>query len=115
MPNITTPSFIFLINFSIYKNILKYKQLTKLKNIVYVEQANEFLLPLETSLRDIAVMAVSEAEAEKLKHGQALSPKVWEGKFPPQTMVATTCNGVLTAMVLVEETRLSPIRVFNLT
>lgn len=89
--------------------------LEKLKNIVYVEQANEFLLPLETSLRDIAVMAVSEAEAEKLKHGQALSPKVWEGKFPPQTMVATTCNGVLTAMVLVEETRLSPIRVFNLT
>ena len=89
--------------------------LEKLKNLVYVEQANEFLLPLETSLRDIAVMAVSEADAEKLKHGQALSPKVWEGKFPLQTMVATTCNGVLTAMVLVEETRLSPIRVFNLT
>lgn len=86
--------------------------LEKLKNMVYVEQA---LFPLETSLRDIAVMAVSETEAEKLRHGQALSPKDRENEFSPQSTAAAVCNGVLIALVRVEERRISPIRVFNLT
>ena len=49
--------------------------LETLQNVVYVDERKRFLLPSETSLRDIAVMAVSEAEAAKLLHGQALSPK----------------------------------------
>lgn len=89
--------------------------LDNLKNMVYGEQAINLLLPLETSLRDIAVMAVSEAEAEKLRHGQALSPKTREGRFAPQTTAAAVCDGVLTAVVRIDEKRISPIRVFNLT
>lgn len=89
--------------------------LDNLKNMVYGEQAINSLLPLETSLRDIAVMAVSEAEAEKLRHGQALSPKTREGRFAPQTTAAAVCDGVLTAVVRIDENRISPIRVFNLT
>jgi len=86
--------------------------LENLKNMVYVEQA---LLPLETSLRDIAVMAVSEAEASKLKQGQALSPAVAGGKYPSGSMAVAVCNGVLVALVRVDERRISPTRVFNLT
>lgn len=89
--------------------------LENLKNMIYVDQANEFLLPLETSLRDIAVMAVSEAEATKLKHGQALSPQTLNEPLASQSLVAAVCNGVLIAIVRIEEKRLSPIRVFNLT
>lgn len=89
--------------------------LDNLKNMVYGKQAINSLLPLETSLRDIAVMAVSEAEAEKLRQGQALSPKTREGLLAPQTTAAAVCNGVLTAIVRIDENRISPIRVFNLT
>ena len=88
--------------------------LETLQNVVYVEQRKQFLLPLETSLRDIAVMAVPEAEAVKLLHGQALSPKTRENLFSAGQIVAAVCNGKLTALVRVEEKRFSPVRVFNL-
>ena len=78
--------------------------------MVYVERT---LLPLETSLRDIAVMAVSEVEASKLKQGQALSPKGKE-EFSSLPIAAAVFNGVLIAIVRIEEGRISPIRVFNL-
>ncbi len=84
--------------------------LENLKNMVYVERT---LLPLETSLRDIAVMAVSEVEASKLKQGQALSPKGKE-EFSSLPIAAAVFNGVLIAIVRIEEGRISPIRVFNL-
>jgi len=86
--------------------------LENLKNMVYVEQA---LLPLETSLRDIAVMAVSEVEATKLKQGQALSPVGRIGKFALDSLATAVCGGSPVALVRVEERRISPIRVFNLT
>lgn len=88
--------------------------LEHLKNIVYVEERKKFLLPLETSLRDIAVMAVSEADAAKLRQGQALSPQVAAGQNLSSATVAACCDGKLTAMVRVEERKISPIRVFNL-
>ena len=84
--------------------------LENLKNMVYVERT---LLPLETSLRDIAVMAVSEVEASKLKQGQALSPRGKE-EFFSLPIAAAVFNGVLIAIVRIEEGRISPIRVFNL-
>ena len=85
--------------------------LEKLKNMVYVEQT---LLPLETSLRDIAVMAVSEVEASKLKQGQALSPRGRAENFAPSSIAAAVFSGVLIAIVRIEENRISPVRVFNL-
>ncbi len=88
--------------------------LETLQNIVYVDERRKLLLPSETSLRGIAVMAVSEAEAAKLAHGQALSPKGRESLFPAGEIVAAVCDNRLAALVRIEETRLSPIRVFNL-
>ena len=87
--------------------------LETLQNVVYVDERKRFLLPSETSLRDIAVMAVSEAEAAKLLHGQALSPKSREHLFSVGQTVAAVCEGRLAAMLRIEETRFSPVRVFN--
>lgn len=94
--------------FSLQDTIL----LDNLKNMVY---STTDLLPLETFLRGIAVMAVSEAEASKLMLGQALSPKGRENDFPLFSKAAAVCNGVLRAIVRIDERRISPIRVFNLT
>lgn len=87
--------------------------LETLQNVVYVDERKQFLLPSETSLRDIAVMAVSEAEAAKLLHGQALSPKSREHSFSAGQTVAAVYEGRLVAMLRIEESRFSPIRVFN--
>ena len=87
--------------------------LENLKNMVYEDERLMSLLPIETSLRDIAVIAVSEEDAVKLKHGQGLSPKKYEN-FLPDTLLAAMYNNCLIALVRVEERKLSPIRVFNL-
>ena len=86
--------------------------LDNLKNMVYIAQT---LLPLETSLRDIAVMAVSEVEATKLKQGQSISPKGKTDLPAGSAIAAAICDRVLIAIVRIEETKISPIRVFNLT
>lgn len=88
--------------------------LENLENLVYVEQRKEFLLPIETSLRDIAVMAVSEEEAIKLKKGQAISPQDKDEKLFANKLAAAMSEDGLVAIVRIEEKRISPIRVFNL-
>jgi tRNA pseudouridine55 synthase len=88
--------------------------LENLENMVYGNFRKEFLLPLETSLRGIAVMDVSEEEAAKLKQGQKLSPKSKGGFALAGTLMAAISPDGLAAIVRIEETRISPIRVFNL-
>lgn len=95
--------------FSIDDTIL----LEKLKNIVHSDGRKEFLLPLLTSLRDIAVIAVSEAEAEKLKQGQSLSPKNYDVSRLINMEVAAVCEDKLAAIVRIDERRIAPVRVFN--
>lgn len=88
--------------------------LEKIKNMVHIDDLSKNLLPLETSLRDIADLAVSEADALKLKQGQSLSPKSYQvQQHLGQEMVAFS-QGKLVAIVRIEEKRISPVRVFNL-
>jgi len=88
--------------------------LEKIKNMVHSDDLSKNLLPLETSLRDIADLAVSEADAAKLKQGQGLSPKAYDvQRYIGQEMVAFS-QGKLVALVRIEEKRISPLRVFNL-
>lgn len=88
--------------------------LENVKNMVYTIERQQLLLPTETSLRDIAVIAVSEEDAVKLKQGQGISPKL----YPIENLIGKTaaalCSGCLTALVRVDERKISPIRVFNL-
>lgn len=96
--------------FSIDDTIL----LENVKNMVYTIERQQLLLPTETSLRDIAVIAVSEEDAVKLKQGQGISPKL----YPIENLIGKTAaalySGCLTALVRVDERKISPIRVFNL-
>lgn len=88
--------------------------LESLKNIVYFEDLQKFLLPLETLLRDIAVIAVSEADALKLKMGQSLSPRTFDTESLRGKTAAATCDGSLIAIVRIDERRIAPVRVFNI-
>lgn len=96
-------------NFSIENTIL----LENLKKVVHIEVLRGFLLPLITSLRDIAVIAVSEADAEKLKLGQGLSPKNYELNDLAGKQALAVFEGKLTAIVRIDERKISPVRVFN--
>ena len=88
--------------------------LEKIKNIVHSDDLNGILLPLETSLRDIADLAVSEADATKLKQGQGLSPKAYDVEQYIGQEMAAFSQGKLVAIVRIDEKRISPVRVFNL-
>lgn len=88
--------------------------LENIKNMVHSDGLKEILLPLETSLRDIAVIAVSEADANKLKMGQGVSPRAYDAGSLVGQEAAAFCNGGLIALVRIEEKRISPVRVFNL-
>ena len=80
----------------------------------YGEDLEEVLLPLITCLRDIAVIAVGEVEATKLRQGQGLSPKMFDVSNLIGKEAAVTYDGQLVAIVRIEERKISPVRVFNL-
>lgn len=93
---------------------LKHKiLLDSLEKIEYVEERRKSLLPLETSLRDIAEIAVTEEDAKKLRMGQGLSPKNYDVK-PSEGLVVAKLHNCLIALVRIDERKISPVRVFNL-
>ena len=96
-------------NFDLSQKIL----LENLKNIEYVEERQRVLLPVITCLRDIADIAVTGADAAKLRQGQGLSPKAYEVSNLVGREAAAICQGQLVAMVRIDERKISPIRVFN--
>lgn len=87
--------------------------LENLEKIEYVEERRKFLLPTETSLRDIAEIAVSEDDAIKLSKGQCLSVKGYDVKAS-ESLSAAMCDDCLVALVRIDDKKISPIRVFNL-
>lgn len=96
-------------NFSIDDTIL----LENLKKMVHSGDANKVLLPVVTALRDIAELAVTGADAAKLRHGQAVSPRSYQDKNLKEGVAIATFDGELVAIVRIEEKRISPQRVFN--
>ena len=81
---------------------------------MHIDDLKKNLLPLETSLRDIADLAVSEDDAIKLKKGQGLSPRLYDVKNYLGQELCAFSQGELVAIVRIDETRISPVRVFNL-
>jgi tRNA pseudouridine55 synthase len=74
----------------------------------------DILLPIETALDDIPALAVSPADAARLKRGQAVlmrgrDASVFRG------MVAVACSGEIVAIAEVDRGEIVPKRVFNLT
>ncbi len=97
-------------NFDLSQKIL----LENIKNIEYGEDLEKVLLPLITCLRDIAVIAVEEVNAAKLRMGQSLSPKAFDVSELIGREAAVVCGGKLVALVRIDERKISPVRVFNL-
>lgn len=94
--------------FSVNNTIL----LENLEKMEYVENRRKLLLPIETSLRGIAEIVVSEEDARKLSMGQSVSPKNYDTSV--SECAAAFFNDCLIALVRIEERKISPIRVFNL-
>lgn len=88
--------------------------LEKLKKMVYKEELLGALFPITTYLRDIAVIAVSEADAKKLKLGQSVSPKNYDIHSLVGRELIAMDGESLVAIVEVDERRIRPLRVFNI-
>ncbi len=85
--------------------------LENLKNTLYKDAGVYQLLPVETFLCDITVIAVTADEALKLKNGLTLSLQ----GFEPFSGTAAACfENKLIALIQNKENKISPIRVFNL-
>jgi len=95
-------------NFSLKSTIL----LDSLEKVEYIDKRRKLLLPIETSLRDIAEIAVSAEDARKLSMGQGLSPKSYPTVKPTELAAAMFCN-CLIALVRIDERKISPVRVFH--
>lgn len=84
--------------------------LDNLKNMLYKNFGENSVLPVETFLCDITVIALTKAETLKLKNGQAIDSK---GLKPQERPYACCYNNKLVALSNVKENKLLPIRVFN--
>ncbi len=67
------------------------------------------LRPVETALADIPALAMTEQQAGRLRHGQAVQVDCEEAG-----LVRATADGRLVALVEVNEGKARPVRVFNL-
>ena len=85
--------------------------LDNLKNMLYKTSGVSPILPVETFLCDITVIALTADETLKLKSGQPIDST----NFKTVDKVAAACyNNKLIALVKHQENFLMPIRVFNL-
>jgi tRNA pseudouridine55 synthase len=92
--------------------------LDNLASLGHSAPLSKHLLPVETALDDIPALALTEAEAERLRHGQdvVLRP-VERGRIDLLAHGATICattGGKLVALAEIEGDRLRPVRVMNL-
>lgn len=81
--------------------------------------ASEHLLPIETALDDIPAMALTEAEAKRLRCGQAVTPSCPSDRariahLDDGATVCATSQGRLVALVAVAAGALRPVRVMNI-
>lgn len=72
--------------------------------------ASEHLLPIETALDDIPALAVTAAEAARLRHGQriAMSERIDEG-----TLVGVRHDRLVVALARIEAGSIRPVRIIN--
>ncbi|MGE5269597.1 MAG: tRNA pseudouridine(55) synthase TruB [Thiohalocapsa sp.] len=75
--------------------------------------ASEHLLPIETALDDIPALAVTAAEAERLRHGQRVTPLAMPAAAEDGRLVAASCDSRLVAVARLEAGVLRPLRIIN--
>ena len=80
--------------------------------------ASEHLLPLETVLDDIPALALTVAEAARLRHGQQVTPRDPDERarldqLDDGTIVGARCDRLLVALARIEKGGLRPVRIIN--
>jgi tRNA pseudouridine55 synthase len=93
--------------------------LDKLATLGHSAAASEHLLPIETALDDIPALALTEAEALRLRCGQAVTPlrpsdRARIDQLGDGATVCATSGGKLVALVEIDSGGLRPVRVMNL-
>ena len=93
--------------------------LDKLAALGHSAAASEHLLPIETALDDIPALALTEAEALRLRRGQAVTPlrpsdQARIDQLGDGATVCATTGGKLVALAEVAAGGLRPVRVLNL-
>jgi tRNA pseudouridine55 synthase len=84
--------------------------LDKLEELLHSAPPEELILPVETVLDDIPALAVTGAEAGRLRNGQDICvPSKGEG------LVRVMTDDTLVAIGRIEAGRVQPLRIFNLT
>ena len=80
--------------------------------------ASEHLLPIETALDDIPALAVTAAEATRLRHGQTILPDDAHERrrlaaIGDGAIVGATCDSLVVALARIEAGGIRPMRVIN--
>jgi tRNA pseudouridine55 synthase len=80
--------------------------------------ASEHLLPIETALDDIPALALTAAEAARLRHGQPVTPhdareRARIDKFADGTIVGARLDQLVVALARIEDGGLRPVRIIN--
>src|SRR5205823_14910890 len=76
--------------------------------------ASEHLLPIETALDDIPALALSAEEAERLRHGQLVTPQdAHLDDFANGTIVGARLDQLVVALARIENGGLRPVRIIN--
>jgi len=86
--------------------------LPKLEALGHIPPLLGALAPVETALDDIPALALTEAQADRLRHGQ---PVLLTRDAPPSgTLIRAETGSKLVALVRSDGVALQPVRVFNL-
>lgn len=92
--------------------------LEKLSELAHSAPALEHLLPVATVLDDIPALAVTEAEAKRLRSGQSVSLLRLANRMPVEALMQepilrAMCEGQLVALARTADGEVHPVRVFN--
>ena len=90
-----------------------------LDQLLHIPALSEHLLPIETALDDIPALALSEAEALRLRHGQSVPPpcppdRATIDQLGNGSIVSVSASGKLIALAEFDAGMLRPVRVLNL-
>ena len=93
--------------------------LDKLASLGHSPPPFEHLLPVETALDDIPALALTEAEADRLRCGQAVLPlrptdRAFMLELGNGQRIRATCGTKLVALAEIADGALRPVRVLNL-
>jgi len=85
----------------------------------HTSRLSEYLLPIETALDDIPALALTEAEALRLRHGQSVIPlrpsdRACIDQLGNGSIVSVSAGGKLVALAEFDAGMLRPVRVLNI-